>query len=203
MIIKKANLQFKNILSKRKKTTEIIIHCTATKEGKHFTVEQIHKMHLANGWSGIGYNYLIYLDGTIYEGRPVDCVGSHTTNHNSISVGICYVGGLDKNGKAKDTRTPAQKASMIYLCRKLHNKYPDATFHGHREYANKACPCFDVKSWIKTFSLELPSNGKPGPMQKPITASELADNLAEAFKNIFNKKNEILNPNQFEEKLLN
>lgn len=157
--IKKANLKFNATLSKRKKTTEIIIHCSATKEGVNFTVQSIHNMHLNRGFSGIGYNYYIDLNGVIWEGRPEDCVGAHTTNHNSISVGICYCGGLDKNGKAKDTRTPNQLAAMIWLCRYLHKKYPNATFHGHKEFANKACPCFDVKTWIKTFDLNLPDIG--------------------------------------------
>lgn len=151
MTIKKSNLKFSKPLSKRKTTTEIIIHCTASKEGKNLTVEQVHQMHLKNGWSGIGYNYLITLDGSIYEGRPVDCVGSHTTNHNSISVGICYVGGLDEDGKPKDTRTKEQIASMTELCLYLHSKYPSAQFYGHRQFANKACPCFDVRGWIETI----------------------------------------------------
>ena len=187
MEIKKANLKFTNVLSKRKKTTEIIIHCTATKEGQDFSVESVHKMHLANGWSGIGYNYLIYRNGEIWEGRPEECSGAHTTDHNSKSVGICYVGGLDKNGKAKDTRTPQQIASMIWLCRLMHKKYPDATFHGHREFANKACPCFDVKTWMRTFSLVMPDNGVKNPDSNNVSSSNLAQTLVDAFKNIFKK----------------
>lgn len=112
-------------------------------------------MHLKNGWSGIGYNYYIDIDGVIWEGRPEDCVGAHTTNHNSISVGICYCGGLDKNGKPKDTRNEKQLAAMIEICREMHKKYPNATFHGHREFANKACPCFDVKSWVEAVADDL------------------------------------------------
>ena len=189
MEIKKASLRFVKQLTKRKKTTEIIIHCSATKEGKNFTVEQIHSMHLQRGFSGIGYNYYIDLSGTIWEGRPEDCVGAHTTNHNSISVGICYCGGLDSNGKAKDTRTPLQLAAMIWLCRMLHKKYPNATFHGHKEFANKACPCFDVKSWVKTFSLDMPDNGmqKPPVTFTPEFNSGLAQKISDAFSGLFDK----------------
>lgn len=182
MEIKKANLKFTKALAKRKKTTEIIIHCSATKEGRVFSVESIHNMHLKNGWAGIGYNYYIDLNGDIWEGRPVDCVGSHTTNHNSISVGICYCGGLDSKGRPKDTRTPKQLAAMIWLCRMVYTKYPNATFHGHKEFANKACPCFDVKTWVKTFALDMPTINIPAPpvVNKPV--SDLANQVAEAFK---------------------
>lgn len=182
MEIKKANLKFTKALTKRKKTTEIIIHCSATKEGRVFSVESIHNMHLKNGWAGIGYNYYIDLNGDIWEGRPEDCVGSHTTNHNSISVGICYCGGLDSKGRPKDTRTPKQLAAMIWLCRMVHAKYPNATFHGHKEFANKACPCFDVKTWVKTFTLDMPTINIPAPLVVNKPVSDLANQVAEAFK---------------------
>ena len=187
MEIKKAKLNFKKPLTKRKKTTEIILHCSASKEGKNVTVEQIHKMHIDRGFSGIGYNYYIDYYGNIYEGRPEDCVGAHATNHNSISVGICYCGGLDKNGKAKDTRTPEQLAAMIWLCRLMHKKYPNATFHGHCEFANKACPCFNVKEWIKTFDLNMPDNGLTVPPLTSSSASDLANSVSNALKKIIKK----------------
>jgi len=189
MEIKKANLKFVKALSKRKKTTEIIIHCSATREGKNFTVESIHKMHLQNGWAGIGYNYYIDINGDIWEGRPESCVGSHTTNHNSNSVGICYCGGLDSAGRPKDTRNAKQLAAMIWLCREMHRKYPNATFHGHREFANKACPCFDVQSWMLTFSLDMPDNGAPQPVVTNLAQTEMAKKIADAFSKIFNRNN--------------
>lgn len=154
MIINKSNLRFKSSISKRKKTTEIIIHCSATQEGKPYTVNQIHNMHIKNGWAGIGYHYYIDLDGQVWEGRPEAYSGSHVKNHNSISIGVCYCGGLDKKGKPKDTRTDAQIKSMAELCAMLHKKYPTATFHGHNEFAAKDCPCFNVKEWIKTINLD-------------------------------------------------
>lgn len=125
---------------------EIIIHCSATAEGKDFTVADIKKWHLARGFSDIGYHYVIYRDGSIHIGRSEDIAGAHCTGHNTISIGICYIGGCATDGKTpKDTRTDAQKKSLVELIKKLKAQYPKATIHGHREFANKACPSFDVK----------------------------------------------------------
>lgn len=134
-------------LKKSKRSiNEIIVHCTASREGVPMTVEAIRRMHIKErGWSDIGYHYVVYLDGTIHEGRPVNISGAHCTGHNTHSIGVVYVGGLDKNGKAKDTRTQAQKDGLLKLLKGLKRLYPKATIHGHREYANKACPCFDAK----------------------------------------------------------
>lgn len=157
-IKKEKSLRFTQSLQKREKTTEIILHCSDTKEGKNFTMEQIHSWHLKKGSFGIGYNYYIDLNGEIWEGRPENCVGAHTINHNSNSIGICYCGGQDSNGKPKDTRNSRQISAMIWLCRMLHKKYPNAKFHGHREFANKECPCFDVQTWMNTFSWDVPDD---------------------------------------------
>lgn len=154
MQIHKANLKFNGTLSKRKVTSEIIIHCSANSATSKLTVEDIHKQHLKNGWIGIGYNYYIDTQGQIWEGRPEDCAGAHVSGHNSKSIGICYCGGIGKNGKYEDTRNAAQLNAMTELCQYLHKKYPKATFHGHKEFDNKACPCFDVQKWIKTIDLD-------------------------------------------------
>lgn len=124
---------------------EIIIHCSATKEGQDFTVADIKKWHLARGFSDIGYHYIIYRNGSIHTGRNVNISGAHCEGHNSYSIGVCYIGGLDKNLKPKDTRTDAQKDALLKLLKQLKQLYPKATIHGHYEYANKACPCFNVK----------------------------------------------------------
>ena len=124
---------------------KIILHCSATKEGKNFTVKDIDEWHRQRGFKCIGYHYVIYLDGTVHKGRDESEVGAHCSGHNSFSIGICYIGGLDANGKPKDTRTDKQKAAIKSLVAELKLKYPDATIHGHNEFANKACPCFDVK----------------------------------------------------------
>jgi len=128
-----------------RKINKIILHCSATKEGQHFTIEDITKWHKQRGFRTIGYHFVVYLDGSVHKGRDVSEIGAHVTGQNSNSIGICYVGGLDASGKAKDTRTDAQKTSLAKLVAELREKYPDATIHGHYEFANKACPCFDVK----------------------------------------------------------
>lgn len=131
---------------------EIIIHCSATPEGKDYTVEQIRQWHKQRGFSDIGYHYVIYRDGSIHSGRPIERIGAHCLKHNAHSIGVCYIGGVAKDGKTpKDTRTDAQKESLIKLIKELKAKYPKATVHGHREYANKACPCFDAKNEYKNL----------------------------------------------------
>lgn len=124
---------------------EIIIHCSATPEGKDYTVSDIDKWHKARGFRCIGYHYVIYRDGSIHTGRTIDKIGAHCKGHNSYSIGICYIGGLDSSGKRpKDTRTPEQKASLLALLKDLKTKFPDARIYGHRSFANKACPSFDA-----------------------------------------------------------
>lgn len=89
---------------------EIIIHCSATPEGKDYTVEQIKQWHKQRGFSDIGYHYVIYRDGSIHSGRPIERIGAHCLKHNAHSIGVCYIGGVAKDGKTpKDTRTDAQK----------------------------------------------------------------------------------------------
>lgn len=148
--IKKTTLTFTNLV-KRRKTTEIIIHCSATKEGVNVPVTSIHRMHRSKGWSGIGYHFYIDINGNVWEGRPEDCVGAHATGHNDRAIGICYCGGVDANGRPKDTRTYAQEYSLNHLVAWLCKKYPDAKVSGHRQWANKACPCFDAAAWADTM----------------------------------------------------
>lgn len=133
-------------ISKRK-ITEIIVHCTATQEGEHFTVSDITRWHKQRGYSTIGYHYVIYLDGTRHLGRDVNISGAHCKEHNSHSIGICYVGGLASDNKTpKDTRTQAQKTALLALLRELRRVYPMARIYGHNELSSKACPCFDCKT---------------------------------------------------------
>lgn len=150
--VNKHQFKWKNQPIKRKQTTEIILHCSATPEGKDFTVDDIHKWHLARNFAGIGYNFVIYRDGTVHEGRPEAYVGAHCTNHNSNAIGICYIGGVEKNGKTpKDTRTPEQKKAMVLLVDELLKKYnlTNKAVHCHYEYANKACPSFKREDFLK------------------------------------------------------
>lgn len=129
---------------------EIIIHCSATPEGKDYTIADIDRWHKERGFNKIGYNYVIYRDGSKHVGRKEDEVGAHCQGHNSISIGICYIGGLAKDGKTpKDTRTPEQKKSIIELIKDIKTRHPNAKVYGHRDFANKACPSFDAKTEYK------------------------------------------------------
>lgn len=143
----------------------IVLHCSATRKGQKVTVKDIEKWHRDRGFRTIGYHYVIYEDGTIVPGRPLDQVGAHVTGYNANSVGICYIGGLNKQGKAEDTRTPEQKASLLELLRELRGRFPMAAIAGHRDFSPdkngngviepfeyiKQCPCFDAKVEYKSL----------------------------------------------------
>jgi N-acetylmuramoyl-L-alanine amidase len=139
-------------MKKSKRTiTEIIVHCTATPEGKDYTVDDIRKWHTAKppqgrGWSDIGYHYVIDRKGHILPGRDVDIIGAHCDGHNAHSIGVVYIGGVSAlNGKPKDTRTLAQKAALIRCLTELKSLYPQAKIYGHCNFSSKECPCFDAK----------------------------------------------------------
>lgn len=129
-----------------RKIERIIIHCSATPYGKNVSAKDIDRYHKSLGWAGIGYHYVICFDGSVHIGRPVAQVGAHCKGFNQTSIGICYIGGLDADGKPADTRTEAQIAALISLVRELKAAYPSATVHGHNEFCNKACPCFNVQT---------------------------------------------------------
>lgn len=126
---------------------EIILHCTATPQGRDFSIDTIRRWHRDRGFSDIGYHHIIHLDGSVSQGRPLDKIGAHCVGHNTNSIGIAYVGGLAADGKTpKDTRTPQQRTALNKLLHQLLKQYPHASIHGHCEYSNKACPCFDVQN---------------------------------------------------------
>lgn len=129
---------------------EIILHCSDTPEGRDDHAADIRRWHKAQGWKDIGYHYVIDLDGTVEPGRDVSEAGAHTQGHNANSIGVCYIGGRCADaGTPKDTRTDAQKASLLLLLKYLRSKYPDAKIYGHRDFAAKACPSFDAKTEYK------------------------------------------------------
>lgn len=135
--------------SLRKATDFIVVHCSATPEGKPFTAKDIDAWHRQRGWAGIGYHYVIHLDGSIEAGRPEDAVGAHVEGFNRNSLGVVYIGGLAEDGKfPKDTRTAEQKAALLALLRHLKAKHPNAAVQGHRDFPHvaKACPSFDAKA---------------------------------------------------------
>ena len=128
-----------------RRITKIILHCTATPEGRDVSAEDIRQWHLDRGWSDIGYHYVIDINGNLQEGRPLTRAGAHVRGYNKGSIGIAYVGGVDANLKPKDTRTEDQKGRLKALILDLMDEYPEATLHGHNEFSNKACPSFDVQ----------------------------------------------------------
>lgn len=136
---------------------QIIVHYTATPEGEEFSNAQIRSSHLARGFSDIGYHYVIGLRGELRPGRSDAIAGAHCTNHNTRSIGVCYVGGCpprsvkDWNKIGKDTRTPEQKIALINLLKDLKKRYPNATIHGHNEFANKPCPGFNAREEYKNL----------------------------------------------------
>lgn len=135
-----------------RKINEIIVHCSATPAGKPYTVEDIDKWHRQRGFDGIGYHFVVYLDGSVHKGRSLEKVGAHCLGHNKNSIGVCYVGGLTADGKmVNDTRTFAQKLSLQRLLAELKAQFPDAEIHGHRDFAAKACPSFDATKEYKSI----------------------------------------------------
>lgn len=152
-----------------RRLTDIVIHCSASRETANYTFEQCIKDHKARGFRTCGYHFFIRRDGTTHIGRPLNEQGAHVENFNRNSVGICYEGGLDKNGKAKDTRTLEQKASIrkcIYDTLNFFDDYQsikDVKIRGHRDFSPdkngngivepnewvKQCPCFDAIPYYK------------------------------------------------------
>ena len=132
----------------------IVVHCAATPEGKDFDVDDVRRWHTAprpqgQGWSRIGYHFIIKLDGTIQRGLAEERTGIHVRGRNTGSIAVCYIGGVDARMKAKDTRTPDQKEAMERLVKQLVAAYPAAEVLGHRDHlgVRKACPSFDVRAW--------------------------------------------------------
>jgi len=167
---------------------EIHIHCSATREGHAITADEIRKWHNARGWSDIGYHYIIGFQG-IEFGRPLHRQPASVKARNSGAAAVCYIGGLDANGKAKDTRTPRQKELLIKIIKQLKAKYPKAIIIGHRDLSPdrdgdskveksewlKSCPCFPAEKWGFELGLQ-PKGYKP-------KSEEAQDYLKDAKKN--------------------
>jgi len=125
---------------------KIIVHCSATRENENFDVAEIRKWHVeGRGWSDIGYHFYIDLYGEIHKGRDISKIGAHCKGHNRNSIGICYCGGVEADGKTpKDTRNVEQKEALLAVLRTLKAMFPNAVIHSHKDFANKACPSFDA-----------------------------------------------------------
>ncbi len=131
-----------------KEVRYLIIHCSDTPWMKDFTARDINRWHVeGRGWSMIGYHYVVRLDGTIEHGWPEFLQGAHCAaqGRNTDSLGICYIGGRDEQGRYADTRTKAQKQAMQQLISDLRKRYPQARVAGHRDFdKGKLCPCYDA-----------------------------------------------------------
>ena len=129
---------------------KLIVHCSATREGMNISRDTIRDWHLARGFNDIGYHFYIDLDGNIHKGRDIAKIGAHSKGQNRSSIGICYCGGVESDGKTpKDTRNEAQKEALLCVLRTMKAMYPDAVIHSHRDFANKACPSFDATEEYK------------------------------------------------------
>ncbi len=137
-------------MKSRARTDYIAVHCSATTPTMNIGRAEIDRWHRAKGWLMIGYHFIIRRDGTVEIGRPVDAIGAHVEGYNSVSVGVCLVGGISSTGKSENNFTIAQWGALAELLIKLKAQYPKATIQGHRDFPKvaKDCPCFDVRSWI-------------------------------------------------------
>lgn len=142
----------------------IVIHCSFTPEGRPVTVDEIRRWHVeGNGWSDIGYNGVVLIDGSYEDGRDTDGdgeifdeVGAHAYGYNRKYLGIVYIGGMDKDGNPKDTRTPEQNAMLVKKVFEWKSRFgiKNENIIGHNEVSNKSCPCFDVRKWIEELKWE-------------------------------------------------
>lgn len=135
----------------------IVIHCTATPSNT--TISSIKKYWKEQrGWGDTaGYHYIIEANGEVTQLTPEEKNSNGVYQHNSECINIAYIGGIDKQGKPKDTRTKAQEDAMFNLIVRLTEKYKGASVVGHRDFAGvkKACPSFDVKTWLANYTPKL------------------------------------------------
>lgn len=136
---------------------EIVVHCSATPAGKPFTAADIDQWHRKQGWAGIGYHYVITLDGKIEPGRPLGTPGAHVAGYNAWSIGICYIGGMNAaNTSPLDTLNDAQADALELIVRGLKHRFPNARVLGHRDFPGvaKACPSFDTRAWCAARGID-------------------------------------------------
>ena len=126
----------------------IVIHCSATRCNRPFTLEAVIACHKARGFATIGYHYYVTRDGVVHAGRPLYQEGAHATGYNRRSIGVCYEGGVSIRGIPTDTRTREQKDTLLKLLQRLKKDYPHARIVGHRDLPEvaKDCPCFDAET---------------------------------------------------------
>ena len=135
----------------------LVLHCSATRCNQDYSVEQLRRDHKARGFYDIGYHFYIRKDGTITQHRKLLEVGAHARPYNRCSIGICYEGGLDEQGRACNTITAEQETRLVELFRNLKTLFPKAKIVGHRDLPGttpKECPGFDAGSWALQHKLE-------------------------------------------------
>jgi N-acetylmuramoyl-L-alanine amidase len=129
----------------------LVVHCSATKPSMNWGRKEIEHSHVMRGFSMIGYHLVIRRDGSVETGRPLDMIGAHVEGHNDESVGVCLVGGIDDRGQPENNFTPQQMTSLVKVLEFWRLIFPTAEILGHRDFSKvaKACPCFDVRKWLK------------------------------------------------------
>ena len=151
------------------KVQRLVIHCTATKQGREVSSDEIRHWHTdpvskgGRGWSQVGYTDMIHLDGKVErlvknnEDANVDPweITNGAKGYNSTSRHIVYVGGVGADGKTpKDTRTTAQRKALKDYVIDFHKRFPNVQIVGHNQLAAKACPSFDVPKWLKEIGIK-------------------------------------------------
>jgi len=147
----------------------LVLHCTATPEGREVTAADIRRWHTSpvskggRGWKQVGYTDIIHLDGKVErlvnnnEDANVDPweITNGAKGYNSVSRHVVYAGGCARDGKTpKDTRTPAQRKAMEEYVKDFHRRFPEVRIIGHNEVASKACPSFDVQKWLTSIGIK-------------------------------------------------
>lgn len=150
-----AKVQFKP----RSETTLLIVHCSATKPTMNVGLREIRQWHKERGFLDVGYHFIIRRDGTVEDGRDVSAIGAHCEGKNYTSVGVCLVGGVNDKMQPEANFTPQQMESLKTLLSGLKGEYPQASVHGHHDFAAKACPSFDVQRWLKSGELVTSDHG--------------------------------------------
>lgn len=170
------NLPLKQLKPFVKNIIFIAVHCSATPPSMpNIGAVEIDKMHRQRSFACIGYHYVIKRDGTIERGRPINTQGAHIEGYNSVSLGICLIGGVDEKGRPTNNFTPEQFAALKELILTLQQTRPFALVLGHRDFSPdknhdgkidskdwlKACPCFDVRQWMIKNHIPVPEQKKP------------------------------------------
>lgn len=130
----------------------IVVHCSATRENQAFPVDALIRCHL-DRFGYTAYHYYVQRNGRVFQTRNEQLPGAHARGYNAHSIGVCYEGGLDAEGRVADTRTPCQRKALARLLHSLKRTYPDASIVGHRDLpdVHKACPSFDATKEYASF----------------------------------------------------